>query len=208
VCLVGGAHKQGSGSGPGEDDDALDLLERSHRRLEERLSELRRAATAIVRERAGEAELAMVETVIEYLRRSAARHEEDEEESLFPRLRTRRGAADLGPLLQDLTADHVLHRHLIKQLRSLQGGWPASGPDAGDGAKLVTLANELSRSYRQHIAREDRELLPAARERLSGPDRDAIRAEMGQRRGGHAHGNGRRRRPAGSTGPRSRVREV
>ena len=184
------------------------MMERSHRRIEEQLSELQHAATAIVRERAGIGELASVESVLAYLERSAARHEDDEENSLFPRLRAAPGARELAPLLQDLIADHVHHRHLIKQMRTLQDRWPANGPDARAGASLVALANELARAYRSHIEREDRELLPVANERLSEADRDAIRTEMGHRRGGPGHGNGRRRRPAGSTGPRPRVREV
>lgn len=218
VRVVGGARSHGSEGGrgggrgrfAGEDDEPIDILERSHRRLDERLGELQQAATAIVRERADDADLAAVDAVIDYLERQAARHEDDEEESLFPRLRAAPGSPELAPLLRDLAADHVLHRHLIKQLRSLCDRWPAAGPDAGAGAALVTLANELARSYRGHIEREERELLPAARERLTRADRDGIRAEMGHRRGGDAHpsGNGRRRRPAGSTGPRPRVRLV
>jgi hemerythrin-like domain-containing protein len=185
------------------------MLERSHRRLEERLSELQQAATAIVRERAGPAELAAVDSVVAFLEKSAARHEADEEESFFPRLRRVR---DLSPLLDDLIAEHVLHRHLIKQLRSLRTRWPAAGPDAGDGAALVTLANELARLYRVHMEREERELVPAAREYLRADEREAIQAEMDRRRGVGAdgqrngHGGGRRRMPAGSTGPR--IREV
>ena len=182
------------------------MMERSHRRIEEQLSELQQAATAIVRERAGTAELATVDGVLAYLERSASRHEDDEEASLFPRLRASAGARELAPLLQDLTADHVHHRHLIKQMRSLQDRWPSNGPDARTGASLVTLVNELARAYRSHIEREDKELWPAANERLTPSDRDAIRTEMGHRRGGPAHGNGRRRRPAGSTGPKPRVR--
>jgi hemerythrin-like domain-containing protein len=187
------------------------MLERSHRRLEERLSELQQAATAIVRERAGVAELSTVDSVVAFLEKSAARHEADEEESFFPRLRRVR---DLTPLLDDLLAEHVLHRHLINQLRSLRSRWPVAGPGASDGAALVTLANELARLYRAHIEREERELLPAANAHLGPDEREAIQAEMDRRRSagdghgrnGGGHGGGRRRMPAGSSGPR--IREV
>jgi hemerythrin-like domain-containing protein len=132
-----------------------------------------------VRERAGDGELAAVDSILSYLERSAVRHEEDEEASLFPRLR---GVADLGPLLDDLAAEHVAHRQLVRQLSSLRSGWPPSGPDVGDRASLVILANELARTLRAHIDREERELLPAAREHLGPADRQAIRAEMTRRR--------------------------
>jgi hemerythrin-like domain-containing protein len=182
------------------------MMERTHRRIEEQLGELQRAATAIVRERGGTAELAVVDGVLAYMERSVARHEADEEESLFPRLRATAAARELAPLLQDLIADHVHQRHIVKQMRSLQDRWPSNGPDARSGASLVTLVNELVRAYRSHIEREDKELYPAANEHLKPAERQAIRTEMGRRRGGPDHVNGRRRRPAGSTGPRSRVR--
>ena len=67
------------------------MLERSHRRLEERLADLTRAAGDIVRERAEAGAIEQVDAVLDYLERSAARHETDEEESLFLRLRRHAG---------------------------------------------------------------------------------------------------------------------
>ena len=189
------------------------MMERSHRRLEERLADLQSAAGAIVRERAGLAELALVDEVIAYLERSAARHEADEEESLFPRLR---GDRDIAPLLADLTAEHAHHRHLIGQLRALRSTWPPAGPAAADGATLAIAITELSRAYRSHITREEEELLPAARGRLTPAEIASITAEMHRRRGGPDAGRARgqdrgagggmglRRRPAGSGGRRLR----
>ena len=49
------------------------MMERSHRRLEERMVELQRAAEAIVRERAGGGEAEQVDAVLAFLERSAAR---------------------------------------------------------------------------------------------------------------------------------------
>lgn len=193
---------------PSPDEGPLELLERSHRRLDERLAELQQAVSAVVRQRGGPADLAIIESVTEFLERAVLRHEEDEEVSLFPRLR---GIASLSALLDDLATEHMLHRHLVKQLRSMVVGWPPTGPDAADGASLVVLVNELARAYRGHMEREERELLPVAREQLSRTDRDEIRAEMIQRRTTSDYdsrrnrgGGARRRYPAGSTGPRIR----
>jgi hemerythrin-like domain-containing protein len=198
-------------------DDGLEMMERSHRRLEERLGELERAASAIVRERASDADIAAVDAVLDYLERSATRHETDEEESLFPRLRRE---LELSELIADLLAEHVLHRRQVGQLRTLRSGWPDSGPDAGDGASLAVASNELARAYRSHIAREEHELMPIVRDRLSAIDRSALADEMQRRRDGangearQARGAGRgsgdaarrsgRRRPAGSAGRRAR----
>ncbi|HUQ03832.1 MAG TPA: hemerythrin domain-containing protein, partial [Kofleriaceae bacterium] len=134
------------------------MLARSHRRLEERLIELRRAVEGIVHERTDSDDLEVVDSVLDFLERSALRHELDEEESLFPRLRTNR---DLTALLHDLQIDHEEHRRLVAHLQSLRNGWGPGGPDAGAGAAMAIAVNDLSRAYRAHIEREDRELLPA-----------------------------------------------
>ena len=184
------------------------MLGRSHRRLEERLSELQQAAGAIVRERTAGGEMAAIEGALVFLEGSAARHEADEEESLFPRLRAAPGGGDIAPLLDDLAAEHILHRHLVAQLRSLRNGWPDTGPDAAGAASLAILVNEMARQYRSHVEHEERELMPAARERLGQADREAILGEMDRRRLGNGRGGAggatRRRYPAGSTGPRVR----
>ena len=186
--------------------DGLDMMERSHRRLEERVVELQRVAEAIVRERADDAELEQVDSVLAFLERSAARHESDEEESLFPRLRQH---TELVSLMSDLAHEHDQHRHLVAHLRALRSGWPPGGPDAGDGAALVMAVSELARAYRAHIEREERELMPLARDRLTADERAQVGLEMERRRNGDGGGRGSgqgRRRPAGSAGPR--VREL
>lgn len=196
------------------------MLERSHQRLEERVAELQRAIGAIVRERGTPADLESVDAVLAFLERSALRHETDEEESLFPRLRRH---ADLWPLIDDLLGQHQQHRHLVAQLRTLRGGWPASGPDAADAAGMAVTVNDLARSYRRHIDREERDLIPAARDRLSATDQAALTEEMerrredgrgegrGQGRGrgegrgrGKGRGEGHGRRPAGTSVTRVR----
>jgi hemerythrin-like domain-containing protein len=188
------------------------MMERSHRRLEERMVELQRAAEAIVRERAGGGELDQVDAVIGFLERSAARHESDEEESLFPRLRQH---PELVSLMSDLAHEHDQHRHLVAHLRALRSGWPEAGPDAGDGAALAIAVGELARAYRSHIEREERELMPLARDRLTADERLQVGQEMERRRngdgggrggGGRGGGGGHGRRPAGAAGPR--VREL
>ena len=190
------------------------MLGRSHRRLDERLIELRRAVEAIVRERATADDLEVVDSVLDYLERSALRHELDEEESLFPRLR---GHRDLIPLLHDLHIEHEEHRRLVANLRSLRNGWAPSGPDASAGAAMVIAVTDLSRAYRSHIQREDRELLPAARVLLAPADVAALSGEMDARRGrggdgggggnGAGRGNGRNgaRRPAARRRPGERA---
>jgi len=192
-------------NGASRREDGLEMMERSHRRLEERVVDLQRAAEAIVRERSDTTDLEQVDSVLAFLEKSAARHESDEEESLFPRLR-RHG--ELVPLMSDLEHEHDQHRQLVAQLRALRSGWAPGGPDAGDGAALAISANELARAYRAHIEREERELMPFARDRLTADERAQVGLEMERRRNGDGggRGGGHRRRPAGAAGPR--VREL
>jgi hemerythrin-like domain-containing protein len=183
-------------SQPGRNRDALEMLERSHRRLEERLAELNRAAGALARSSSGD-HIATIDMVIDYLDRSAARHEVDEEASLFPRLRRH---DELAPMLDALTDEHRIHQSLHGRLRTERSAWPAAGPDASAAARLVTLASELGRAYRGHITREESELLPAARGHLSTSELDGIRREMDERRG--RDGDGKRERGDESSGRR------
>ena len=74
-------------------DDPFAQLERCHRRLEERIAELARAP--------GDPDARA--RFFEFLDRSIRRHEDDEEESLFPRLA---GVAELAPVIASLRAEH------------------------------------------------------------------------------------------------------
>jgi hemerythrin-like domain-containing protein len=159
--------------------DPLEMLERSHRRIEEHLAAMIQAAGAIARGAPGD-HVAVIDDSLAFLERSATRHEVDEEGSLFPRLRRH---TTLARLLEALTDDHHRHHQLHVQLRTQRAQWPPAGPDAADGARLVNLVAELGRAYRSHIEREELELLPAVRTLLAPEELAAVLVEMGQRRG-------------------------
>ena len=151
--------------------DPFEQLTRSHRRLEERLAELADAAFAddpydVVRDVAG------------FFSRAVARHEADEEESLFPRLVS---VPALVPLMTKLGAEHreheILHRRLGAVLRSIEEGELPS-------AELRDLALALSNAYRTHLEEEEKVLFPAAREALGADALGDIAREMEDRRRG------------------------
>jgi iron-sulfur cluster repair protein YtfE (RIC family) len=149
--------------------DPFEQLEASHRRLEERLAELGAAATAP----AGggrEAALGTVEAVLDYFDRSVTRHEADEEQSLFPRLRAH---PELAATLDMLEREHREHERLHADLRE---GYQ-------DPCYLAELAGKLATAYRAHILEEERILFPAARRLLTEADLAAMAAEMEARRG-------------------------
>jgi hemerythrin-like domain-containing protein len=154
---------------PAPSDDPFDQLLRSHRRLEERLDDLRRAAFDLGGPHDAEAQ-AFVDQTVEWMERSVRRHEQDEERSLFPRL-TR--IADLEPLVARLAEEHRAQERMHAQLAEARG----------DRSRTMELARLLGESYARHIRAEEDELFPAAKKLLDAAARAAMEAEMQSRRG-------------------------
>jgi hemerythrin-like domain-containing protein len=157
--------------------DPFDQLRSSHRRLEERLDELGEAARKLA---AGGPEANEAREIVDglcgWFARSVGRHEEDEERSLFPRLKDE---AALAPILASLTAEHREHERLHAKLRS------------AEPAALPAIADALYAAYRKHIDEEERALFPAAERLLDDEARRAMIEEMESRRGrGGGQGGG------------------
>jgi hemerythrin-like domain-containing protein len=167
-----------------DDRDPFARLENTHRRIEERLATLERAASeldTVERMRA----LDDVYDVVRFFSRAAARHHEDEEISLFPRLARLACATELAPLLAALEAEHRAHDAVYAELSALVASFPSDvGPERSDEVRLATLARQLSEVYRAHIDREERELFPAARRALDEAACAEMASEMEARRGG------------------------
>ncbi len=155
------------------------MLERSHAKLEEALRELREAADAIAAGAGTEADQELVREVVDFFERSVTRHEADEEQSLFPRLR---GKAGIDPVLDTLVDEHREHNRLHRRLREITDTWRDSLPDPQHADHLVRLVSELEDAYTRHIRLEDDKLFPAARA-LSAAELAAAADEMQARRG-------------------------
>lgn len=143
------------------------MMERCHRRLEERARELVDLAAA--KERDEEA----LADVLDFFSKVTRRHFADEEQSIFPRL-----PDDRAELAAALAAEHREHEALLARLEAAARG-------EGD---LLATAKLWSEALMSHAAREDDELLPLLRAMGDGA-RTAITAEMKARRG---RGRGRR----------------
>jgi hemerythrin-like domain-containing protein len=109
---------------------------------------------------------------LEFFASAAKRHHEDEEASLFPRLR---GDAALVPLLDALAAEHREHEATRREIEGLVRG------NADPGVLVASVARFVS-MLRAHIEREDRELLPAAERLLDAGTRESVAEEMRERR--------------------------
>jgi hemerythrin-like domain-containing protein len=153
----------------------VERLDRSHRRLEERLEELVACAAEIVEGKELRASWDAVADVLAYLERAGVRHEEDEEETVFPRLA---GVVALRPLLKALRTEHRSQRKLVNDLAKVVGAQKESPA----GAKLSKLAAKIQASYQAHVEREDAELLPAITRYIDAAGEAEMAAEMAERR--------------------------
>jgi hemerythrin-like domain-containing protein len=147
-------------------DDPVARLGNTHRRMAEELAALEGAA------RAGDRQ--GLDMGLDFFASAAKRHHEDEEASLFPRLR---GDAGLVPLLDGLASEHRDHEAARREIEELVRG-------NGDVQAIAASVARFAEMVRAHIEKEDRELLPAAERMLDAATLEAVAEEMrGRRRG-------------------------
>ncbi len=158
-----------------------EFLMACHRGIEARLAALERAAEAM-QQRPAEA-LEAFDSVFRFLDSSGTLHTEDEEDSLFPRLRARMERGEHA-FLAGLEHDHAEAGMLARRLRSLV---EQARHGAADAAAIRGAAGELAALYRRHIAVEDSALASYSRQLLTPPERLAIASEMRKRRNLPAH---------------------
>jgi hemerythrin-like domain-containing protein len=163
--------------------DPIGLLGDCHRRIERFLGVI-----VAVAERARGAELdaeqrRALDTALRYFREAAPRHVADEEESLFPRLR-QGGSAAAIETLRRLEQDHQTIEPWHAEVDRLGRRWLADGRmDLAAATRFQDLARRLQQVYEPHIAMEDGELFPQARQALDAEQLSGIGQEMAARRG-------------------------
>jgi hemerythrin-like domain-containing protein len=167
--------------------DPTGLMSDCHRRIEMFMRSLCTAAEFGGR-RLNDDERRSLNTALQYFREAAPKHNADEEESLFPRLRSlphlevRRAIADLARLEQEhrwATPLHMQVDHLGRQ-------WLADGELGKEAAHaLQSAVRRLADMYRAHIDFEDSVLFPLATRVLSPAQAGEIAAEMAKRRESH-----------------------
>ncbi len=122
------------------------------------------------------------ETVLIHLRHDLPQHAKDEDESLAPRLALRsRAGDDIDSVLRALGEAHRRDRELaaalVDSLRRTAAGEGGSVDDV-----LAREATAFIEHLRDHLAWEEKVVLPLARRRLRGEDFSAIGREMATRR--------------------------
>jgi hemerythrin-like domain-containing protein len=164
----------------------LELLSDCHRRVESFLR-----ALILVAEQARGGELnsrqrEALETALRYFREAAPKHTADEEESLFPRMREigDRASREALAKIQALEADHEVAKDGHNTVEQLGQKWLADGRLSGDEtSRLVKALDELQFIYERHIAVEDSEIFPLAKQVLDSKTLSDVGREMAERRG-------------------------
>jgi pyridoxamine 5'-phosphate oxidase len=165
----------------------LGLLVHCHERIEAQLSALERATEIL---RAGDTRslprvFAAIDGAGAHFAIPGVKHTEDEEVSLFPRLRERGGTAGQDALaaMAELESQHRTAEQLHAQFDELVGKLPRDGSaDAGDLDRFSDLVAELTTLYRPHILLENNFVFPLAAEVLPASEIQALGEEMRARR--------------------------
>jgi hemerythrin-like domain-containing protein len=169
-------------------DQPLGLLSDCHRRIERFLGMMIRA---VERSDGGRRPLApderdALEAALRYFKVAAPRHTQDEEQSLFPRLRESPdpGARAALALVESLEQDHRRADAMHEQADHLCRRWLDDGAiTAADADELHRVLRDLRDTYARHIATEDGELFPLAARLLDANQLAQVGAEMARRRG-------------------------
>ena len=166
--------------------DPMGLLSDCHRRIERFLAVLLKVAEQANGGSMTEEQSRAWQQALEYFRNAAPRHTADEEESLFPRLRSLDDAGLRNALveMQKLEADHDQATEWHELVDQLGSKWIAQGSLTKDEHRVIKQALlKLEELYTRHIRFEDKNLFPLAEGALTAPEKADIGAEMAQRRG-------------------------
>jgi len=167
-------------------DNPIGLLTDCHRRIENFLSVLLRLGEQARGMPLDSERRASLETSLRYFREAAPKHTADEEDSLFPRLRSidRADAQRALASIDALESDHAAAALCHAELDELGRRWFESGSlNASDASRFNAVAEKLRALYQAHIAVEESQVFPLASAAIDGNQRLSMGREMAARRG-------------------------
>lgn len=167
-------------------DRPLDMLVDCHRRVEHFLDVLIRVE-ALYRGKSLDAQAILAFNAAQlYFHTSALKHTADEEESLFPRLKTQLPAGDATlETIQKLEADHQFAAELHLRVDRFIESWcatPTARPPADRAEQFSMDLRRLKQHYDEHIRLEEQSVFPEAARNLSSELIAEIGSEMRERR--------------------------
>ena len=166
--------------------DPIGLLTDCHRRIERFLSVLAQVSAQAGGGQLTNEQRTALDKALLYFREAAPKHTADEEQTLFPRLRSLECPAVSAILarVDALETQHAEAEQSHAEIDRLGRTWLAAGslPPA-DATRLSALIAGLMDLYRGHIAIEESEVFPVAVAQISEFERQAMGGEMAARRG-------------------------
>ncbi len=145
---------------------AIAVVQGEHRNLGSLLSCVRMLARDI-EEQGSEPDFRLFHAVVNYLDSYLAQfHHPKEDRYLFPAVRRR--CPQAAPILDDLEADHVRVVDLLHGLRRALAAYEYEGQ--GGFAAFRDALEEYIEFEREHARKEERSILPLAREHLTAED--------------------------------------
>ncbi len=164
-------------------NDPIGLLGDCHRRIERFLGVISTVAEQTGGGPLDDEQRRALDAALRYFRESAPRHVADEEESLFPRLRAS-GDAWAIEALDRLEEDHLAVTAWHAELDGLGSRWlTAATLETSRFKRFAAIVARLREAYAPHIALEDDEVFPQARDLLTRDQMRIIGLEMARRRG-------------------------
>jgi hemerythrin-like domain-containing protein len=165
--------------------DPIGSLTDCHRRIELFLAVLAQVSALARGGPLSREEREAMETALRYFREGATKHTADQEETLFPRLRSIE-RPDLRAVLEKVDALEDQHEEAKRghaEIEQLGRKWLAAGSLAlVDRTRFAELVAQLGDLYRGHIAVEEREVFPMAVAVLARSELEAMGREIAARR--------------------------
>ncbi|HYO81461.1 MAG TPA: hemerythrin domain-containing protein [Bryobacteraceae bacterium] len=160
------------------EDEPIDHLIACHDRILARLVTLERIRSGLHTD--PKAALTALRNTLRFFDLSGRLHTEDEEYSVFPRLRARLTREQLT-YLDNLESEHREKERVYADLRTLAGELDDEITD-NRVQRYSALVSRLCGLYRSHIASENDVLVRLGRESLTEQERSEIHREMRARR--------------------------
>lgn len=169
-------------------EDPIGVLKACHRRIEQRLQMLERVCEILQgNDRAKKREAVQaLGPVVAYFTSGGVKHTEDEEESLFPRMRRRLPGGDGAvAVLKSLEAQHREGESFVRELIFVVTALAQEtmGFRLTDVERLESVTVGMGTHYRLHIKVEDEIVFPRALKVLKDSELAQVGEEMTQRRG-------------------------
>lgn len=165
-------------------NNPLGMLSDCHRRIEQFLNTLIRICEKLEGGFLTPANATALEKALQYFREAAPKHTADEEDSLFPRLRSLGASRSALRCMEGLEEDHEVAERAHQAIDKLGRCWLERGT-LGD-VELLEMRQALKRLaglYARHIEIEDQQLFPLAARVLAADQLAEVGREMAERRG-------------------------